>query len=93
MKMKLSYGRRALVAGLALLAGALVPLSAEDIQARWALEAPDAMVGQALTLTLEVQGTDQLKPPELRIAGVAVVWLGGRPSNSTRSSAGLMSNG
>lgn len=69
-----------LAAGLAF---ALVALPAETIRARWALEASEAVVGQGLTLTLEVQGTDQLKPPTLRIPGVEVQWLGSRPNNST----------
>lgn len=62
---------------------ALAPLGAQEIRARWQLEAPQAVVGQGLSLDIEVQGVDQFEPPPLAIPGVQVVWQGGSPRNST----------
>jgi hypothetical protein len=68
---------------LALLAAASLGAWAEQISARWSLEDSQAVVGQSLTLTLEVQGADKFTPPDLTVPGVEVKFQGGGPRNST----------
>ncbi len=66
-----------------LLTGPLLCLGAEEIRARWTLESQEAMAGEKLILSLEVQGTDSITPPTFSIPGVDVLWQGGTPRNST----------
>ena len=80
MSRKHFYMMMVLILGLVSQAGAAY---AEDIQARWRLENPEALLGQSLKLILEVRGTDQVSVPQFQIPGVVVTWQGGRPNSST----------
>lgn len=64
---------------------ALVPLGSfgQAVTARWALDSNTAATGQSLTLTLEIQGTDQFSPPTLTVPGVDITFTGGGPQNSS----------
>ncbi len=72
-----------LQAVLAIVLLAQVSVFARQVEARWALEATEASIGQSLTLNLEVRGSDRVEPPALTVPNVQVFFLGGAPSNST----------
>ncbi|HOC30018.1 MAG TPA: BatD family protein [Treponemataceae bacterium] len=59
------------------------PASAQNISASWGLDQAEVAVGQTLTLTLEVQGADDVDVPELSVKGADVQFRGGGPRNST----------
>lgn len=61
----------------------IFPLIAQDSGARWALESTQAVVGESLVLTLEVQGTDTLDVPNFTVPGIEILFQGGSPRNST----------
>lgn len=66
------------------LAGMLsLPALAGEVSARWELESSQAAIGQTLTLTLEIEGTDQFDPPRLTVPGVEITFQGGGPHNSS----------
>ncbi len=58
-------------------------LAAQSISARWQLESDQAVVGQGLRLTIQVQGTDSIQIPQFSIDGVEIDWQGGQPSSSS----------
>lgn len=60
-----------------------IPAFAGEIGAQWTLESDEAVVGQSLTLTLELEGTDRFDPPRLAVPGVEIAFMGGSPRNST----------
>ena len=68
---------------LALALFAARPASAQNINASWGLDQAEVAVGQTLTLTLEVQGTDEVDPPALSAPGADIKFRGGGPRNST----------
>ena len=56
---------------------------AGEISARWAMESSQAVVGQSLVLTLEIEGSDKVDPPALSVPGVEISFQGGGPHDST----------
>jgi hypothetical protein len=66
-----------------ILACVAIPAFAGEIGAQWTLESSEAIVGQSLTLTLELEGTDSFDPPNFSVPGVEISFQGGSPRNST----------